>query len=284
MNKINEAMAYATEKHKNQRKKIIGEPYINHIIDVANILKENGADEETIIVGILHDTLEDTDATYSEIKNLFGKKIADMVKIESELKELPYKQRKAEHMKRVRKSSYNTKLVNCADKVSNLKSMIRIYKKGKEDIWKWFSGSKEDIIWYYTLALGALKEVSDKKVYQDFCKLYKKMFNKEIIYANLLTDKEIRDLFDKIVPQDNINWYDRLEISRYENYTNIVAWSVCDYTMSIELYNHKAEVSGIRSNGSINDNYIKEMYKIFGKAFSGGGYYWSAADREDYFN
>ena len=176
MNKIDLALQYAKEKHKDQKRKVTNEPYINHIMDVCEILKESNADEQTIIVGILHDTIEDTTATYDEIKNFFGKNIADLVNIESEIKSLPYRERKAEHMERVGNASRQIKMVNCADKVSNLKSMIKIYEKYKDKIWQFFNGTKEDIYWYYTLALEKLNEIKDEKVYQDFCELYKIMF------------------------------------------------------------------------------------------------------------
>ena len=266
MNNIEKAMAYATEKHKNQKRKITNEPYITHIKDVANILQENGASEETIIVGILHDTLEDTDATYLELSKLFGKRIADMVKVESEIKSLPYAERKAEHMKRVSKAPRETKLVNCADKVSNLKSMIHIYSLYGDNIWNYFNGTKEEIISYYTMALGALKEVSNKKVYYDFCKLYKKMFNKNICYVNLLSDKEINKLFDKIVPQDDINWFTNKKIIRHKNCIEITAWSICDYQMTLKL-NNRIAIASTNAKTAYTKNYLKEMYNIFGDSF-----------------
>ena len=266
MNNIEKAMAYATEKHKNQTRKLTGEPYINHIKDVANILIENGANEETIIVGILHDTLEDTSATYNEISKMFGRKIANMVKTESEIKSLPYKKRKAEHMGRVGEADFETKLVNCADKVSNLKSMIAIYSKYGDNIWNYFHGTKEEIMWYYTIALNALKDVSNKKVYYDFCTLYKKMFNKRLLYVNLLTNKEIIELFDKIVPQNDVNWFTNKEIVRYKDHVEITAWSICDYQLTLKLNNHVA-LASTTAKSAYTKKYIKEMYKLFGIPF-----------------
>ena len=189
-----------------------------------------------------------------------------MVQIESEIKSLPYKERKAEHMKRVGLSSYNTKLVNCADKVSNIKSLLANYEKYGEAIWEYFKGTKEDYYWYYSLALNALKEVSDKKVYLDFCKLFKQLFNTKICYVNLLSNKEINTLFHKIVPENDINWFNVCEISRHSNYVEIIARSICDYSITLKLYNNKAVVS-TNSAKIIEKNYLKEMYKLFKNAF-----------------
>ena len=66
------ALDIAIEKHKGQVRKGTDIPYIKHIIDVYEILRKQGVDDETLIVGILHDTVEDTDMTLEEVKELFG--------------------------------------------------------------------------------------------------------------------------------------------------------------------------------------------------------------------
>lgn len=71
------ALAYANEKHKNQKRKD-GTPYIYHPIRVCLLLKERGYDETHQLVGLLHDTLEDTDATVEEIME-FGADVAEAV-------------------------------------------------------------------------------------------------------------------------------------------------------------------------------------------------------------
>lgn len=76
---IRRAYDFAAEKHKNQKPRKTGEPYILHPIRVAYIVACWGFEADTICGALLHDTLEDTDATYSEIEGLFGKNIADLV-------------------------------------------------------------------------------------------------------------------------------------------------------------------------------------------------------------
>ena len=75
---LNKAYNFALEAHKNQ-KRVSGIPYIAHPIAVANILAELKLDSATIITGLLHDTLEDTKATYDIVLNEFGKEVADLV-------------------------------------------------------------------------------------------------------------------------------------------------------------------------------------------------------------
>lgn len=76
---IEKAKEYATEKHKGVTRKFSEEPYINHPSSVADIVKEHGGTPEMIAAAWLHDVVEDTDTPLSEIKDLFGSKIASLV-------------------------------------------------------------------------------------------------------------------------------------------------------------------------------------------------------------
>ena len=76
--RISRAVAMATEAHEGQTRKT-GEPYIIHPLAVKKILEEWGMDEDTIIAGILHDTVEDTDLTLNDIKDEFGESVAFLV-------------------------------------------------------------------------------------------------------------------------------------------------------------------------------------------------------------
>lgn len=72
------AIDIATQKHAGQKRRS-GEPYITHPLSVAGILVEWGMDIDTVIAGVLHDTLEDTDATLEELESLFGRDVAFLV-------------------------------------------------------------------------------------------------------------------------------------------------------------------------------------------------------------
>ena len=75
---VNKAFNLAYEAHKEQKRES-GEPYIIHPIDVAVILAELGMDTSTIVAGLLHDVIEDTDYTYDDIKNIFSDREKDLV-------------------------------------------------------------------------------------------------------------------------------------------------------------------------------------------------------------
>lgn len=176
-NIIDQAILYATKMHQNQFRKGTKIPYIYHPIEVMQILKENMADQTTIVCGILHDTVEDTPATIEEIELIFGKEVACVIDTESEHKDLPYKERKLEHMQRVKNGCLQAKMVNCADKLSNIKSMYLDYLFVGESLWQRFNGTKQDIQWYYNLALDCLSELSNTKMYQDVKYYFNKLFS-----------------------------------------------------------------------------------------------------------
>ena len=75
---LSKAYKFALKAH-NTQKRDEGVPYINHPIAVANILTDLKLDSATIATGLLHDTIEDTYATYETIKNEFGQEVADLV-------------------------------------------------------------------------------------------------------------------------------------------------------------------------------------------------------------
>jgi GTP pyrophosphokinase/guanosine-3',5'-bis(diphosphate) 3'-pyrophosphohydrolase len=84
---INRAYVYATKMHGSQ-KRHSGDPYFAHPIEVAGILTEYKLDASTIVAGLLHDTIEDTEATRTEIAHLFGEGIADLVEGVTKLSQL----------------------------------------------------------------------------------------------------------------------------------------------------------------------------------------------------
>ena len=86
MNKLEEAIIYATILHQGKTRKLDGTPYILHPLEVSQILSTMTHDEEVITAGILHDIVEDTDGTLPEIEKRFGERVAELVASDSEEK------------------------------------------------------------------------------------------------------------------------------------------------------------------------------------------------------
>jgi guanosine-3',5'-bis(diphosphate) 3'-pyrophosphohydrolase len=120
------AVAFAAEKHKNQRRKDVdATPYINHPIALASVLIEEGGIDDVIVLAaaILHDTIEDTATTADELRSAFGNEIAGIVLEVTDDKSLPKEVRKEEQIKHAVNASPKAKLVKLADKICNLRDI-----------------------------------------------------------------------------------------------------------------------------------------------------------------
>ena len=138
------AIYFATKAHNGQKRKSDKDvDMIFHPFTVGMMLQRSGASEEAVIAGILHDVVEDTRYTINDIKEEFGDDIAKVVLEVSEKKELPWDERKQEAIDRIKIASIDGKLVECADKISNLETMYNLYVEQGDDIWKSFKRHKE---------------------------------------------------------------------------------------------------------------------------------------------
>lgn len=119
---LNRAYVYGLKKHGNQLR-ASGDPYFSHPVEVAGLLAEMRLDTDSIVTGLLHDTLEDTDASYEEIEQLFGAEVVQVVAETTDDKRMSKAERKQHQIDAAPHASMRAKLVKLADKVSNLRSM-----------------------------------------------------------------------------------------------------------------------------------------------------------------
>lgn len=121
------AIKFASEKHMLQRRKGCNDiPYINHTIRVAWILQETAKDNDPALLSaaVLHDVLEDTDATESQLKELFGIEVCSIVKEVTDDMSLTYDDRKRFQIKKAPTLSQKAKLIKIADKISNIQDIL----------------------------------------------------------------------------------------------------------------------------------------------------------------
>ena len=136
--KLNKAYNFAVKAHENQ-KRDSGDPYSIHPIAVANILTELKLDSATIATGLLHDTIEDTHATYETIKNEFGQEVADLV--DGVTKISVYENQatstsKAENFRKLilaTSKDIRVLLVKIADRLHNMRTIEAISKTEKKE-------------------------------------------------------------------------------------------------------------------------------------------------------
>lgn len=120
------AVAFAAEKHRDQRRKDAeASPYINHPIALANLLKQQHvADIVVLCAALLHDTIEDTETTVAELRREFGDEITDVVLEVTDDTTLEKAERKRLQIEHAESLSKRAKLVKLADKICNLSDMV----------------------------------------------------------------------------------------------------------------------------------------------------------------
>jgi guanosine-3',5'-bis(diphosphate) 3'-pyrophosphohydrolase len=121
-----DAVAFAAYKHRRQRRKDAeASPYINHPIALARVLSvEGGVSDTTLLAAaVLHDTLEDTETTFEELKGRFGAAVAAVVLEVTDDKSLPKKERKRLQIQHASRISRRAKLVKLADKICNVRDV-----------------------------------------------------------------------------------------------------------------------------------------------------------------
>ena len=136
--KIKDAFLFAKQAHITQ-KRDSGEPYINHPVEVANILAELKLDGPTITTALLHDTIEDTGTTFDEVKKKFGNEIAELVEGVTKLSRLENKNREFTLAENFRKLILATSkdirvlLVKLADRLHNMRTIEAVLSEEKRN-------------------------------------------------------------------------------------------------------------------------------------------------------
>lgn len=149
--KIQKAIHFSVRVHQmdqDQRRKIKSTPYITHPISVGLILARVGAEEDIVVAGILHDTVEDSHkdkkVTVKEIEKEFGGNVARMVGDVTEDKNLPWLERKRKALEHISHMQKDSQLVKSADVLHNITDYIHDYKVfGSEKVLQTFTASKE---------------------------------------------------------------------------------------------------------------------------------------------
>src|SRR6201996_4284057 len=128
---LNRAYVYSLKAHGSQRR-ASGDPYFSHPVEVAGFLAEMRLDTSSIITGLLHDTLEDTDATREELTRLFGEEIAKLVDGVTKLSRLEVQSETTKEAENLRKlvlamsTDIRVLLVKLADRLHNMRTLHHI--------------------------------------------------------------------------------------------------------------------------------------------------------------
>ncbi len=200
-NDIFKAIDFVIEKHKNQFRKS-GEPYYIHPIEVAKILADLKMDKASIIAGLLHDIVEDTDTTLQDIEELFGKKVAQLVDGVTKINKYQFdniESAKIENFRKFIVSSVNdirVIVIKLADRLHNLRTLNFLREEKQKAI------AKESLEIYSPLA-GRLGLWNIKREIDDlsFMYLYPEEYKKVVSYFAISKEATEKYLKEKVIPQ-----------------------------------------------------------------------------------
>ncbi|HEY5175195.1 MAG TPA: HD domain-containing protein [Terriglobales bacterium] len=148
---------FAAQVHRDQDRKKSGIPYISHLLGVASIVLDYGGDEEMAIAALLHDAVEDQGGRpmLKIIEQIFGARVAKIVDgctdsyVEDPKKKENWEQRKFRYLRRLRHEDAETRFVSAADKLYNVRAVLRDLRYNGDLAFARFSAPKARIIWYY---------------------------------------------------------------------------------------------------------------------------------------
>jgi len=167
--RFREALIYASQLHSGQTRKQVqasggaAVPYVAHLLAVAALVLEHGADEDEAIAALLHDAIEDQggEPTRQRIRSLFGERVVAIINGCTDAEDEPkpaWEERKQKHVASVGRASESVRLVTAADKLHNARSVLADYLRFGEDSWARFRGGRAGTLWYYRAMVEALRQ------------------------------------------------------------------------------------------------------------------------------
>ena len=156
--RFHRAFLFAAEKHAGQARKASTIPYIAHLMGVASLVLEFGGDEDLAIAALLHDVVEDCGGIpmLKEVRRRFGSRVAKIVDgctDSNNNPKPPWRERKENYLKHLKKADVGTRLVSAADKLNNVRSILSDHRDVGEAIWDRFNGGRDGTLWYYRALL-----------------------------------------------------------------------------------------------------------------------------------
>lgn len=184
MNKLSEAICFATAAFDGMERKVDMSPAILHSLEAAAITQTLTDEKEAVIAAVLHDTVEDAGVKIGEVINRFGDRVAELVLSETENKRVKqnpsdtWKIRKEESVAVLRQTNdLGIKALYLGDKLSNMRSLYRSFQTYGNSLWTQFNQKDPaEHKWYYTSICEALEVFADTAAFEEYRCLIKKVF------------------------------------------------------------------------------------------------------------
>jgi (p)ppGpp synthase/HD superfamily hydrolase len=167
--RFDRALAYAAVIHAGQVRKTNNVPYIAHLLGVASIALEYGADEDEAIAALLHDAGEDAggEGRIADIRVRFGDKVAKIVEGCTDSLTIPkpeWRERKEKYIAHLESADAPTILVSAADKLYNTRAILRDLRREGDGVFDRFKGKKEGTLWYYRALVTAFRKHGENEL------------------------------------------------------------------------------------------------------------------------
>jgi (p)ppGpp synthase/HD superfamily hydrolase len=162
--RFEDALIFALAAHAGQLRKGTEIPYASHLLAVASIVIDYGGNEDEAIAALLHDCVEDRGVDPGQIRACFGDEVADIVVACSDSLEkdprhkADWRVRKEAYLKHLKTDSPPMLLVSAADKLHNVRSIMKDFLEIGDTVWEHFKGGKDGSLWYYESLVEIFKE------------------------------------------------------------------------------------------------------------------------------
>jgi (p)ppGpp synthase/HD superfamily hydrolase len=170
--RFEQALQYAAIVHAGQMRKRSDVPYLAHLLGVASIAMEYGADEDEAIASLLHDAVEDAggEARLQDIFYRFGENAAEIVNGCTDSRndpKPPWRARKASYIAHLPHASPSIRLVSAADKLYNARVALKDLRMMGNATWEAYNGGKEGTLWYFRCLVQAFKAAGNNPLVEE---------------------------------------------------------------------------------------------------------------------
>lgn len=171
--RFEDALVFAARLHGGDTRKGTTIPYISHVLGVAAIALEHGANENEAIAALLHDTVEDAkqnpESIRTEIRRRFGSAVLDIVdgRTDGIPPKPPFCERKEHYIAHLPEASPSIRLVSASDKLHNARAILIDYRAIGEAIWARFNGGRSGTLWYYRALADAFRTLGPSRLAEE---------------------------------------------------------------------------------------------------------------------
>ena len=162
--RLTRALAFALEHHGGQTRKGREVPYVSHLLQVCGRVLEMGGTVDQGVAALLHDVVEDTQASHDEVRAEFGDVVAEIVEVctdtlpdDDPVKKTPWKARKVRYVAAIAAAGRSSALVVACDKGHNLGALVRDVDESGVGYLGRFSAPATEQVWYFRAVIEALE-------------------------------------------------------------------------------------------------------------------------------